>query len=203
MEVLIMPKRNNNTVVMAKRILLAALVLIFIVLIISPYFSSQVKEDIEEVVLEKAEENLEKLITENPSFFGTDEGEQPFKIKAIKGYEIDSEHVKLTDAEVEVKTKNDGVIHVRCNEAKINLDNKIMNMIGSIVIKLEDGTVITTEQADYDIKSRVVDGKASVEISGETGVISAKSFRIENSYNNLILYGSPVKTKIYSSTAKK
>ena len=134
----------------------------------------------------------------NPQFQGVDNKNQPYHIMADIAVQETDDNVRLSQVRGDIALEDKNGVHITADGGNILLPKKFLKLYGAVRMVSNDGFEINTESAAIQLKEKIVQGDAQVQVEGPPGRLNASGFLLDGNENTLRFYG-PVKMIVYPS----
>ena len=137
--------------------------------------------------------------TENFSFQGIDELEQPFYLRAKKYKVVENNQNKLffEKPKAEINLKEGKWVTLVAKQGIFDIKNKTLELVNDVFVLHSDGQQISTNNAIIDLNKGKFYGKRELSGRSDTITFSSEGFEVEKDDGNFSLLGkSKIKIEI-------
>ncbi|AZL14999.1 LPS export ABC transporter periplasmic protein LptC [Rickettsiales endosymbiont of Stachyamoeba lipophora] len=185
----------NQNAKLVKTISLLLLLSVTITVAILMISNAKNKLVLKTVAFNKEETITQKVI--NPFYTTLDSKKRPFNISAVEAVKIDEDNLKLDNVNAALDINDQKKITASSDQGIYNSKEDKIYLSGHVRVVTNDGSSVSTESADLDIKNSLIFSNKFVEVKTESSYLTAQNgFVITNNGKNISFKG-PVKMKIW------
>jgi lipopolysaccharide export system protein LptC len=134
---------------------------------------------------------------ENPRFYGVDSHNQPYSIQAQSAVQLVDKKLELNQVFANYTLKDNKLISIVGDKAKLDSEGSIVNIDGNIVIMYEDLYALNAQKAELNYKDGLASGNSKVELISKFGKVESNNFEVKENYSDIRFFGNRVKTTLY------
>ncbi|GHU05293.1 hypothetical protein FACS1894205_5020 [Alphaproteobacteria bacterium] len=131
------------------------------------------------------------LAIQNPHYYGTDNGNQPFSVTALVATQIDAENMvfSLEKPSADLSQKDGGSVIVNADAGLFRQKEDILDLMGGVSLYKSDGYEMHTESVSLNTKEGSGAGDDPVSGQGPGGEIAAEGIRLWDGGNRVMFTG--------------
>lgn len=136
--------------------------------------------------------DFEKKSVIKPKYYGVDDKNQPYLIKANKATQQKEDLVRLEIVNGEITLNDKSKVKVRSNEGYIHTqDEKKTDLYGAVYVHHDKGYEAWTEIAHIDFEKNTIVGPQKVKAKSDQGTATGQRFMLNYGTKVITLYGKP------------
>ena len=119
---------------------------------------------------------LEGARLKNAKYHGLDERGRPYTLTTDVARQLDADRVELTRPQGDMVLENGTWMNLKADKGIFVQKSNNLDLTGNVTLYRDDGTTLTTPNANIDIKTGIAAGSDPVHIEGPFGRIDAQGF---------------------------
>ncbi len=136
--------------------------------------------------------DFEKKSVIKPKYYGVDDKNQPYLIKANTATQQKENLVRLETVNGEITLNDKSKVKVRSNEGYVHTENeKKTDLYGAVYVHSDKGYEAWTEVAHIDFGKNTIFGPQKVKAKSDRGTATGQRFVLNYDTKIITLYGKP------------
>ena len=182
--------RRSAIVTVGKKLLPAAAVALLVALALAPsWHSGPAKDRVTYHVPSTQAEDASRM--QGARYHGVDQQGQPFTVTAANAVEQGSNDVALTQPVGDITLKSGAWLELRSDTGMFHQKSQMLNLKGNVTLYRNDGTTVTSTQADINLQTGSADGTAPTDVQGPFGTLHADHGFVLASRGSEITFNGP------------
>jgi lipopolysaccharide export system protein LptC len=182
--------RRSGGVTLLKRVLPVAAVLLLVALAMAPSLragpgANRVTYHVQDV---GKSPTASRML--GAQYHGVDQHGQPFTLTANAANEVDSDQVALQQPTGDISLKSGAWLELKSKAGMFKQKSQHLHLNGDVTLYRNDGTVMTADAADIDLKAGNASSTVPVQVQGPFGTLQAQNgFALTNRGADVVFNG--------------
>lgn len=125
------------------------------------------------------------------TYHGRDKNGEPYTVLAASAEQSNGGNVTMSAPQGSLALKSGNWLMVQANTGHYQQKQDLLDLVGNVTLYRNDGVVLTTKQAQIDLKAGSAVSTDPVEISGAFGVLNSKNGFTLSGHGNQIDFHGP------------
>ncbi|MFN8832492.1 MAG: hypothetical protein ACK5WS_01655 [Alphaproteobacteria bacterium] len=184
-------------VILSKCLVLGAIITAFFA-VISPFIMSYVQAIGIDVKSNTDLGNYEyESYAEKPKFYGVDNKNQSYQIKAESGVQQTESEILLECVDAKYVLENNAVISMHSKNGAIDIETNKIETKGENKMVYDDKYSLSADLFELYYKDAIGYGKSKVLLESKMGEIRSEEVEIKDNYETIRFFGNRVKTTLF------